>query len=223
MLGQPTLLTGHPRSQAQRQTLLAEEGIATIAGADAPYQALFGKMKDKATVRAEVAHGVEPRREIAGVAQLLKGDGAHAGHDAHADSHVGAVGDFHSHFAVRRGGRTHQVGQHVHGATLHCPAKQPANLLLRVGGQHPVVRRPGVVLPCAANEGQVLRPRHVAGVAAIQEAVRMRVGFEAKKAAITNHALAERLAFGVGPIAPDDLRWLSEGRGAIHPLFKRRR
>jgi hypothetical protein len=64
VLGEPALLARLPGAEAEGVALLAEQRIAAIAGADAPDQALLGKMRDEAAVRREVAEGMSARDEV---------------------------------------------------------------------------------------------------------------------------------------------------------------
>src|SRR5438128_11732324 len=97
MLGHPALIAAHDAGDPEGKTFFPEQCIPTIARADAPDQAFFGKMQDKPTLRAEVADRVQTRHKIIRSAEAVQGDFAHAGHDAHTGSHVGAVGYLYAH------------------------------------------------------------------------------------------------------------------------------
>ena len=64
MLGEPALLARLPGAEAEGVALLAEQRIAAIAGADAPDQALLGKMRDEAAVWGEVTEGMRSGDEV---------------------------------------------------------------------------------------------------------------------------------------------------------------
>jgi hypothetical protein len=49
---------------------------------------------------------------------------AHAGHGAHVDHDVGAVGDLDADVGDRRAERAHGEGDHVHGAAAHAALEQ---------------------------------------------------------------------------------------------------
>src|SRR5262249_11403009 len=53
VFGHPSLRARHVARNAESETLLAEEGVATVAGPDAPDQALFGEVSDV------TAHGIK--------------------------------------------------------------------------------------------------------------------------------------------------------------------
>src|ERR1700751_24084 len=64
VLGHPALLARHPARNSQRKTFLAEKRITAIAGANAPDQFFFRKMKNKAPLGVKVTEGVKSRDEI---------------------------------------------------------------------------------------------------------------------------------------------------------------
>ncbi len=55
MFGHPTLLAGHITGDTKGETLLAQQGIAAVAGADAPDQFLFRKMENEAAIGIQIA------------------------------------------------------------------------------------------------------------------------------------------------------------------------
>ena len=57
------MLAGEP----QREALLAEQGVAAVARADAPDEPLFGEVQDQAAFGVEVADGVQAGIEFAAV------------------------------------------------------------------------------------------------------------------------------------------------------------
>ena len=129
---------------------------------------LFSALQGQATsglARLERgADRVQARDEGAVVAEDLEGAGAHAGHDAHGDRHVGRVGQLHADVGDVRPERAHGEGDHVHGAALHGALEEAVELLAHLGGVTPIVRRPGVDLLLGADEGAVLDAGHVARV-----------------------------------------------------------
>src|SRR5215831_13056354 len=103
MLGHPAFLPAHPTTQAQGEAFLAKQRVATVARADAPDEALFGEVHNEATVRIEVADGVQAREELATV--FFKGverNLAHACGDAQVGDDVGAVSYLNSDLGVGR-------------------------------------------------------------------------------------------------------------------------
>ena len=61
----------------------------------------------------------------------------------------------------------HHIGYDVEGPAFHAAVVEGAEHLLGLAGRHPVVVRACVLFFRQADEGQVLRPRHVCRVAAV--------------------------------------------------------
>ena len=111
VLGQPALVAGHHRGDAQGEALLAQQGVAAVAGAVGPDRALLGEVDDVLVLGvARPGHvvlalfegradRVQAGDEVA-VAQHVEDLLAHAGHDPHVDGHVRRVGEL-----ARRCGR----------------------------------------------------------------------------------------------------------------------
>ena len=130
VLGHPAGVAGHDRGDAQREALLAEEGVAAVARAVRDDLARLGEVDDVLVLGvarpghvllARLERGadrVQAGDELA-VAEHLEGARAHAGHDAHGDRHVGRVGQLHADVGDVRAERAHGEGHHVHGAALH--------------------------------------------------------------------------------------------------------
>ena len=72
VLGQPALLVAEEGADAERDALLAEQGVAAVARADAPDQALLGEVHDVAAVGIERPDRVEALDEVLAVAELLE-------------------------------------------------------------------------------------------------------------------------------------------------------
>ena len=204
VLGHPALVARERRGDPQREALLAEQRVAAVAGADAPDRALFREVHDEAAVGREVAERVEPRDEVLGAAELLECGLAHARHDPHARDHVRAVGDLDAHLAEGRAERAHHVGHHVERAALHRALEQREHALARLLGRHPVVRGPGVRARAAGDEREVLRARHVRGVAAVEMRAGRALGVKPVERAVRQHPFDEPLVLGGRAVAPDD-------------------
>ena len=99
VLGHPALFARHHAGDAQRKTLFAEQGVAAVAGADAPNQFFFGEMQDVAAHGIEIAERVQARNKFAGCPKAVHGDLAHARHDAHARDDIRTISGFHADFA----------------------------------------------------------------------------------------------------------------------------
>ena len=59
MLGQPAFCTRLVARDAQSMALLAQQGVAAVAGANALDREFFGKVHDEAAFRIEVARRVQ--------------------------------------------------------------------------------------------------------------------------------------------------------------------
>ena len=105
VLGEPALVAGHRRGDAQGQALLAEQGVAAVAAAVAPDRALLGEVHDVLDVGVARprhvllargqgrADGVHARHERPVGAEHLDRLATHPGHDLHVHRDVGRVGD----------------------------------------------------------------------------------------------------------------------------------
>ena len=104
MLGHPALVAGHRRSDPEREALLAEQRVATVARAIAPDLTGFGKVNDVFFLVGRPrdvllplgqwrADGVQARDDALKIAiDELEDFFADARHDAHVDDGVGRVG-----------------------------------------------------------------------------------------------------------------------------------
>ena len=141
VLGQPALLVAEVGADAEGDALLAEQGVAAVARADAPDEALLGEVHDVAAVGVEGADRVEALDEVLAVAQLLQDGRPDAGHDAHADRDVARVRDHHAGLGVGRIGVAHHVGDDVHRPPGHAAVGELGHELLGLRRVHPVVVR----------------------------------------------------------------------------------
>ena len=133
VLGHPALVAGDVGGDAQGEALLAEQGVAAVAGAVGPDLAGLGEVDDVLFVvagpgdvllagREGRADGVHAGHDALLVLVDLGEDGsADAGHDAHVDDGVGGVGELD---ADLRHGRAD--GAHANGSTYMVrPRMQP--------------------------------------------------------------------------------------------------
>jgi hypothetical protein len=74
-------------------TLLAEQRVAAVAGADALDREFFREVHDEAPIGAQIADRVQAFHERAVTLDPAQRRRAHARHDAHVGDDVGAVGD----------------------------------------------------------------------------------------------------------------------------------
>jgi hypothetical protein len=146
---------------------------------------------------------------------------AHARHHAHAHRDVGAVGQLDADVGDVRAQRPHRERHDVHRAAAHAAPEQGllAGLqqLAHLGRVHPVVGRAGGVLRRAADEGAVLDARHVARVAARQEAVRALEGVQPLQRAGADQLLDQALVLGLAAVAPVHVGGLGQGGDLGHP------
>ena len=138
VLGQPALVAGHHRGDAQGEALLAEQGVAAVARAVAPDLAGLGEVDDVLVVGVarprhvglalgqRRADRVQARHQLA-VAEHVEGALAHAGHDPHAHGDVGRVGELHADVGDGRAERAHGERHHVQRAALHGARVEPGH------------------------------------------------------------------------------------------------
>jgi len=102
VFSQPALVTRHVGGNAQRKTLLAQQGVATITRAKTPdfagfrvvHDVLVGVAGPGYILLADFqwsAHGVHTRHKFAVGAEYVIHGLAHARHDLHVDRHVSTV------------------------------------------------------------------------------------------------------------------------------------
>ena len=144
VLGKPALLARLPARDAQGVTFLAEQCVATVAGAEALDAELFGEMHDEASRRIELADGMQAAHELAFAGDALQRRAPAARHDRHIEHDVGAVGDFHSAARVGRIDRAHAIGDDVQRALAHAAAEKRTHFRVRLGRCHPVIIGSGI-------------------------------------------------------------------------------
>ena len=218
VLGEPAFRACLPARHAQRVALLAEQRVAAVAGAVALDRELLRKVHDEAPVRVELPGRVQPAHKRVLARDALECLASGAGHDQHVDGDVGAVGDLDAAARERRVDRAHAVGNHVQRASAHAPAEQLTHLGMRGLRFHPVVVRAGVVLRAGADVGQVLDPRHVGRIGAVQVAVRIGLRIELEQLSFAHQGAGERLALGPGALAPVHALRLRQLRDRIDPV-----
>ena len=182
---QPSLAR-HVRGDAQRQALLAQQGVAAVAGPVRPDQVLFGKVGDVLLFQRRTRPGhvvLDPGASGAptecrqgmnsplspSASQHLVADPRH---DVHVHDDVGRVGDLDADLAKsanrsvpsRRGSRTSCGPACSRGTAPSWSASARPGRSSCWSGR----RLPGC---CAGDVSAVLDARHVAGVAAEQVAV----------------------------------------------------
>ena len=150
VLGKPAVVAGHDGSNAKSETLFAEECVAAVARAEALDFAGFGEVHDVFVVGVAwpgdillagckwCADGVHAGNPLV-VAECVECALAHAGHDAHADGNVGAVGELHA--DVGDGGTewAHAEWNDVHHAAAHGACVELLHFGAHLVGVAPVV------------------------------------------------------------------------------------
>ena len=217
MLGQPALVAGHRRGDPQREALLAEQGVAAVAGAEGPDLARLGVVDDvlvvlvagpgdvfdalrPAACRPSARRGRTRRRCRARRAARL----AHPGHDPHRDGDVGRVGQLHADVGDRRAERAHREGHDVHRAADHAALEEAVQRLAHLGRIAPVVGRAGVRLALGADEGAVFDPGDVGGVGEGEVGVGALGVGEALEGAGVDQGLGEAVVLLGRAVAPVD-------------------
>ncbi|CVN70124.1 Uncharacterised protein [Streptococcus pneumoniae] len=216
VLGEPGLVPGHHGGDAQRVALLAEQGVAAVAGAEGPDGALLGEVHDPLGLVARPrhvllarlqrgAHGVHGRHVeglLAG--HLVQHVLADAGHDAHRQDHVGGVGDLHAVLRVLGVEVAHHERDHVHGAAAHGAGERVVEDPVHLRRVHPVVGEAGVLLLLGADEGAVLHTGDVGGIGERGEGVGELVLGQAGQGARRHELVRETVALLLGAVDPLD-------------------
>ena len=174
VLGHPAFAFGHGRRDAQRQTFLAQERVAAVAGTVRPDQVLIRKMADVFFLNRRAgpgnillpffqrsADGMHTGNEIALIAEFLENFLAHTGHDVHVADHIGTVGNLDADFGNRRINRAHGKRNDVHRAPLHASLVEALHGFLQFSRFNPVVRGTGIHLIGSADIGAVLHTRDI--------------------------------------------------------------
>ena len=131
VLGQPAVVAGHHRGDAQREALLAEQGVAAVARAEAPDLAGLGEVDDVLVVRVARPRRRRPRPRRSGAPTECR-HGTHSPSPSTSsapwpmrvmmrmfDGDVGGVGELHADVGDRRAERAHAERHDVHRAALH--------------------------------------------------------------------------------------------------------
>ncbi len=232
MFGQPALVAGHVRGDAQREALLAEQGVAAVARAVGPDLAGFRVVHDVLDGRVarpgdillagfeRGADGMHAGDEFAIGAEHVKHLGAHAGHRAHVDDDVGGVGNFHADVGDRRTERAHRERDDVHRAALHAALEQAIQGFAHLGRFFPVVGRAGVFLVCGADVGTVFDAGDVGRVGEGQVGVRALFRVQLDQGAGFNHFRTQTVILCLRTIGPVDAVGLGQRSNLGDPFFQ---
>ena len=232
MLGEPPLVARLDRGDAQGVALLAEQGVAAVAGAERPDLACLREVAD--VLRARVAgpgrvggvlgqrgaDRVQAPHELSVRSQRLEHRGADPRHDVHAGDDVGRVRHLDSHLGNRRADGPHAVGNHVEGAALHGAAEELGQRALHLGRVAPVIGRPRVTLLPRADEGELLHARDVGRVGADEDAVGTPLAIEPDGGSRLHEQPQHQLVLVVRAVAPHHALGLAHGGRFLHPDFE---
>ena len=173
VLGEPALVAPHHRCDPQCEAFLAEQRVAAVARAIAPYLARFGKMHDIfvlaiarpacvfCTGRQRGADRMNAGHERRIGAEHGENRAAHPRHEPHVGDNIRTVRDLDPDVRNGAADRSHRERDDVHRAAAHRAVEEAAQRLAHVGRRDPVVGRPGILFALAADERAVLDPRHV--------------------------------------------------------------
>ena len=179
-----------------------------------------GKWAMKRRAGLHVEHAVQALGETAVGAELVPRDLPMRVMMPHAEHDVDRIGQLHAHLGQRRAGQAHEVRHDVHGAALHGAAAQAVELLVHLGGLHPVIGRAGGLGRAGADEGKVLDARDVVGIGAVQVAAGEFFLVELDEHAHVDGLLREAFLFLFAAVAPDDLVGPAELRHLVDPGVK---
>ena len=229
MLGQPALLARHDRGDAQREALLAEQGVAAVAGAVRLDLARLGEMRDRLVGVAGPGHvrlsGPQRRAqrmhagdELAVVAQLGQRSSAHARHHRASRRRRRR-----SRSAVLRCARSASRAGPSRTARRRASARASRRRTAcaaspRISsGSRQLFVGPGIRAAGAADERPVLDARDVAWIGACQIRPRPKLVVEARERACGHELGREQLLLLLGAVAPVHAIRLEHGRPILDP------
>ena len=232
MLGHPALVARHRRGDPQREALLAEQGVAAVAGAEGPDLPRLGVVDDVLVVLVagpgDVLDALGQRHpdrvhagdELAVGAELVEGGLAHPGHDPHRDRDVGGVGQLDADFGDRRSraGPSRRAPRTSSGPSSQ-PLKRPFSVSRISAGARQLLVGPASASSLGADEGAVLDPGHVGGVGEGEVGVRALGVGEPLEGAGVDQGLREGVVLLGGAVAPVD--GVGLGQVAISPTQSR--
>ena len=201
--------------------LLAQQGVAAIAGAEALDGERFREVHDEAAVRVEFAGGMQALHVRAVGGNALQCCLAHARHEAHVDDHIGGVGNLDAATRIRGANRAHAIGHYIKRASAHATGEQGIHGGVCLHGIHPRVVGASVFLLFGADEGEVFYARDVGRMRAVEMATREGVAIQRQEVTGLLKARDQRSVFFGGAVAPVNLVRLRVPGGFFHPLHQR--
>ena len=178
MLGEPALVAGDHRRDAQREALLAEQRVAAVARAVRPDLAASRGSARSTSRRGCTATATSASPGSSGApSECTHGTKSPSSPSTSSAAwparvmirmrqrDVGRVGDLDADVRERRAERAHAERDDVHRAAAHAsPGRARASLVRISAGSIQLLVGPGVVLALGADEGAVLDPGDVARV-----------------------------------------------------------
>ncbi len=214
MLGHPAFVPRHRRGDAECEALLAEQSIATVAGAEAPDLTRLREVHDvfflvrrprdirltRLQRHADRVHARDDALEI--LVDQLEHLFADARHDAHVHDHVGRVGELHADLRHRRTDGAHAERQHIHRAALHAAGEKSLERLPHLERIHPIVGRTGGLFGQRTYISAILLARDVARIGTRQITARPFFFVKFGKRAAGDQLGAQRIVFFLRTVAP---------------------
>ena len=192
------LTATHCGRNAQRETLLAQQGVSAIARAVRPDFARFGEMHNVFRFVAGPNHvflpcchgcanGMNTGHELPICAKNVIHLLAHARHHAHVDDNVGGVGQLDANLSNRGPQRTHRERNDVQGTPLHRTLEQLIKLGAHLGRRNPVICRACGVFILTTYECTVFYASHIIRRRARQKRIGALGGVELDKHPSLHH------------------------------------
>ena len=232
MFGHPAFVARHVRSDAQRETFFAEQGIAAVARAVGPDLAGFREMNDVFFLiagphriflaglkrRADAMHARHDAFLV--LVDFPEHREADARHDAHVDDDVRRIGQLHADLRHGRAYWPHAESQHVHGAPAHTAVEKFLQLLAHFVGVDPVVGGSRAVFGKRADKRAILDARDVARVRTGVKAAGPEFLIEFDERAALHHLSGQPVVFFLRTVDPVNLVRLGKRGNLVDPVHK---
>ncbi len=176
-------------------------------------------MQNQPAVDVQVSFAVQALGERALRAKRIHNFGAHAGHDAHVEHNIDAVGQLDADLGKGRANRAHGERHDVHGAALHGSGEVATRLAIRLTWTHPVVAWSGVALEAGADVREVFGACDIVGRRPVKIATRQLLLVELHELTGLEGLGGETLSFLVAAVAPVNGVRLAHGGHRVHPFL----
>jgi len=232
VLGQPALLSGHHRRNAQRKALFPQKGVAAVTGAIGPDRLFFREMGNVLSLDRgagplaavgfpfgqRFAHGVQAGNEHAVFAQHVQDLLAHTGHDVHIHDDVRRIGNFNANPGDGGSHRPHAERDHVHRAAFHAAVVKAFHRFLQFIRIDPVVGGARFIPGLRRDIGAVFHTRHVGRIGSEQEAIWTLFPVQGRGQARIDHNSDHGIIFIPGAVAPVNFFRFTHFGHVIYPL-----